>query len=435
MKWYLLLIVGLMSLLLHQPNGGSLESAESLAAGGSGNWSPPLRISTTSSQAVVPTIRTAPNGVIMVMYNHSDPNSNNKDPYYSLSTTQGQSWSSPAAVHSGSDNSVQVDFSFDGQSKAHAVWVNESLNTIRYAHQDNWPSGATIIAESGGPAQQLSNPRVAAHGNGIVDIVWSASNPLDIFHSRSIDGGENWTTPTAIASADAGPQRPAVTVDSAGNIHVVWEESLFIDGDIIYRIHYSKGTSSPSNPANVSWPATPTVISNMSTDGNARRPAIAFADNIIHVSFTYYVTRDEQYAYYTRLAAGSWSMPVDTTHGQWLTVNITDPFNLATTLAVCNNDIHVYYHGTTHSDGKEQIWGAHAPVSGATIADNWTARERVTNTDQTGNGEPDTRTLEPTLICQSGSLHISFLNIDAQSRQVYYTQRLEVIYLPIIHRN
>lgn len=436
MKWYLFIILGFVCLLLYRPADGPAVSAGNAA--GVVNWSQPIHISTTSSQAVVPVIQTAPNGTIMIMFNHG---ATNKDPYYSVSTTQGATWSTPAPVHSSSESSEQIDFAFDGQSRAHAVWANESLNTLRYANQDGWPGETTVIATSSEPAQQLKDPRVTAHGNGIIDVVWSATFPADIFHSRSINNGQSWTTPQAIASADESPQRPAIAVDASGNVHVVWEESLFVGGEPTYRIHYLKGTPSPSNMADVVWPASPTVISNAPTVVDAREPAIALTGNTIHVSFTNYVTRDEQYAFYTRFAANNWSAPVDTTHEQYLTVNVNAPFNLVTTLAVCNDDtVYLYYHGTTHSDGREQVWGASALVNEANNGSHWILRERATNTDYDNDGEPNTRTIYPHLSCTSGGLHLAYQDnsIGAQGqtvRQIYYTNRIEVLFLPIIQRN
>ncbi|MGD2050384.1 MAG: hypothetical protein PVH03_12845, partial [Chloroflexota bacterium] len=74
-----------------------------------------------------PVMAYSPNGgQLIIAYNHWVTDEDNRDPYYSLSTNHGQSWTGLAPIHADPDaNAGFVDLAFDVNNQAHSIWVDK----------------------------------------------------------------------------------------------------------------------------------------------------------------------------------------------------------------------------------------------------------------------------------------------------------------------
>jgi hypothetical protein len=383
-------------------------------------WGDEKHISTNSpTGAFVPVIDRAPDGTLMVVYRHRTAGGFNI-PYYTQSTNEGGTWSTPAAVRLSSSEIPQVSFAFDNNSVAHAVWRTGS--DIIHSVKGQWPAPGTPIADT---VEMVLDPDIDVADNNRLHVVWAQGQDLqtlNIYHAYSNNGGASWTISPPLATNTNKSIAPAVSVDNLGNVHVTWEERTFnIDiGDFVTAIHYKKGTWSGNT---LTFAATPTTVSD--PDINSNRPDIvATDDGRVHISYMELASDDEQYAMYVLYNGTTWLPPVDTTNNSQVGVNQSDPFFLITSLAVCDNIAYLYYHGALSPTANEQILGSNS-------GDNWVYREQVTDTT--------TRSINPSLACDGSRLFLAFVRIEeagpnADTNQVYFVTTGGGSFLPAIFR-
>jgi hypothetical protein len=415
--WLLVLLVAPMVWLRQE------AAAEPKAPSAIQAWDTPILFSTTSAAngAYLPIIGAAPNGTLLATYNHRIGTLNN--PYYRLRPAGTLAFSNPASLHVAAADSTQTNFAFDGNSIAHAVW--RTTNQVLYARQDQWASNGMEIVTS--PAVQIRDPHVDVGSNGHIQVVWTQGvNPQSVYYSYSTNSGNSWATPQML-SADDGRNAivPKVVVDASNAVHVVWEARVFDIGlgDFRWQIEYRKATW---NGASYAWSALPATV--LSTGVQDVRPTIVAVGNELHLAYTEQVTPEEgsplQYVYYRHYIPGpGWQAAVDATGGVPVTVNTNSPFYLVTTMAACDEDIYIFFHGALEEGGQEQILGSSS-------TQNWTVRDIVT--------DGLTRDVNPSVTCDDdGQLHILFERIFVanQNHQVYYITRApEGLFLPFISR-
>jgi hypothetical protein len=414
---FLVTILSLLLLGAIVPWQQSVIGANGVA--GSGGWETPLHLSTTSTNgAFIPVLQAAPNGSLMVMYNHQLSSGAN-NPYFRQLPAGSDNWSSPAPVRTSTDNLRQATFAFDNNSLAHAVWrtVQEE---IQYAAQNQWPNQAETIVSVDAPDSVL-NPDIVIDSNNLPHVVW-AQGPISNRHIRhAYRIGGPWII-ADLSTTDRFSGSPSVAVDADRNVHVVWDEEIVGSEPpfpIHYEIHYKKGTWTGSG---YTWGVNPTILS-IGID-TARRPTIVNDGNTLHVAFTRRDSSTEQYAYYTRFTPGSgWSTPVDTTNGSPVGVNTNSPFFLTNTVSTCNNKVAIHFHGTLTSTGSESIWGTHNNNN-----QGWSGRTRVTTGSE--------RTINPSAVCLGGTVHLVYEVIHQinDNHQIYYISQKNLLYLPIIRR-
>lgn len=396
----------LLGLLLWQGKSGAAAPADV-------QWSSPQHLSAGASAAFRPILGAASDGnKVMVAYNRRVAGGEDQNPYYSLSNDGGATWSAPAAIRSADQDLRQVALAFDSGNTAHAVWRTES--GLAHAAETQWPSGNNPIPTT---SDVILDPSLAIGGDDVLHVLWAqggGNDPHNIYHAYSTNGGADWSTPSALATATEHSSVPVVAVDAANNVHVVWEERIFdisLEGFFRYQVHYRKGTK---NGANYAWSSADILSGSLI---RARRPSLLAAGDDIHVSFAREVYDDDrlqarQYPYHTSFEPGSgWNTPADASGDNPVRVNTNIPFYLITALAACGNSVHLNYHGAEEADSnaKEQIWGT-TMRSG----NNWGAV-----TPATGG---DTRNINPSVACGGGNVHLAFERVEQATvnHQIYY---------------
>jgi len=91
-------------------------------------------------------------------------------------------------------------------------------------------------------------PTIAVDGAGNVHVAWydytnygGSGTDWDIFYKRWNATSSTWTTTEVVSTESTnGSQGPTIAVDSAGNVHVAWEDSTDYDGsgadiDMFYK--------------------------------------------------------------------------------------------------------------------------------------------------------------------------------------------------------
>jgi hypothetical protein len=159
-------------------------------------------------------------------------------------------------------------------NNVHVVWRSLSQGgegMIRHARSTD---GGGDFGNSGGidrTAGDSSAPAVAVSGNN-VHVVWSDNSPgnFEILYSRSTDGGGDFGDNMNISHTAGDSSAPAVAV-SGNNVHVVWHDNSLGNLEIFYSRSRDGGVTF-SEPQTMSR-----------TAGNSSAPAVAASGDNVYV--------------------------------------------------------------------------------------------------------------------------------------------------------
>ncbi|MBK8906063.1 MAG: hypothetical protein IPM53_33095 [Anaerolineaceae bacterium] len=442
--WIMLIFAFLGMVLVSHINGGvAAEPLEPLAPAASDPlWNSIGRISQTSgiTGAIQPSIATYGSGSkIIVAYSGIFGNNNSDhDVYYSTSTNYGATWPTKARIHqspgSASDSSL-IDVAISPNNKGHAVWVEEVGDTPRivYKYEDNWGNNTTNLRVISQPAipVALADPRIVAKNNNRLDVVWSqgeATTNINIYHAYSTSStGSTWQGKAPIVDTSDTSRLPDIAIDASGNYHVVWEE-----GPDPTRIFYLRGV--PSGNA-VNWSVAGRInISQKSIPNNitaATQPKIYTVGNILHVTYTNFINKEQQYVHHLQCNANcsnlaNWFSVGNPISGQVLGAKAADPFDVISTIGQVGSCTYVYFHGIqgTSNSNNERIWGVNSCGDWAA-----SARDQVTGSD--------VRAINPAMeSANNWWLFLAYeqVNTDSSLREVYFVRNKPAIYLPMIRK-
>ena len=388
------------------------------------DWGAAKRISDTNAPNLAerPFIDASPNGdKLIIVYNRQMSSTNfDTDPYFSRSTNDGQTWTSPAPIHTSlgvANKSVQVNLEIDANDVGHAVWV-EKINIIYYSKEPNWGNDNPVEIHTAniGVGGTVANPQIVASGNNTLDIIWTVQeNSLpQIWHARSTNGGASWSNGVQITN---GIQAffPHIVVDETNNLHIVWEDTDPADLQITH-IGYMKGTSSGNS---VNW-SNAIKIADVTNDDPttskiARRPKILTDGNHLHVAFTAYHDDETQWIHYvscTRNCTNAQNWPTSENISiNTLGVNSNAPKYLVSDIALSRNCVYVYFHGIDDVQANNEI------VLGTNKCDAWSGRDnQITN--------PQAQSLHASLALTPGWIHLVYDEraggTSGTTRQIYY---------------
>ena len=167
-----------------------------------------------------------------------------------------------------SDSQGHLHVAFEGKES------DKNVVDIFYSESsDNGKSWTSPKDISGTPGNS-SHPDIAVEGGGGIDVVWtdttSGEKTPDIYFSRSTDDGKTWTQATDISHTSGASTEPAVATGPDNSIHVLWSDTT--KGERNRDIYYC--ASSDGGKTWAKDPLLPAVnVSN--TPGNSSEPTIA----------------------------------------------------------------------------------------------------------------------------------------------------------------
>lgn len=434
------LLIALATTLLFGQASVFAEPDEPLAPASSPNWESNQKISQSNAitGAILPSIAASNNGskLIVVYQGIINGENDNHDVFYTTSTDFGENWPTKARIHQSSGvntDSTFVDIAISPNDTGHAVWREEvgNVGSIVYKNENNWGNNTTNLVTISAPAIPVvvSEPRIVAKNNNRLDIVWSQGEPttnVNIYHAYSTNGGGSWQGVTPVADTSPSSRLPDIAIDANGVYHLVWEE-----GTNPTTVYYLRGT--PSGGL-INW-STRINISQRSIPGNATsatQPKIIVNGNTLHVAYTNFITKEQQYVHHLECSNGcansaNWLSTNNPVSGQLLGAKASDPFDVISGIAYAGHCTFVYFHGIqgATTTNNERLWGVNS-------CGNWaaSARDQVT--------ESNIRAINPALI--SGNkwwLYLAYeqVSTDSTLREVYFVRNQPEIYLPVVVKN
>ncbi len=173
-----------------------------------------------------------------------------------------------------SGDSRYTSIAIDSNGSIHMVWQDDTPGNSEIYYKRSTDGGATWTwaTRLTWTAGASYNPAIAIDSADNIHVVWDDWTPgnSEIYYKRSTDGGATWTWAKRLTWTQGDSLRPDIAIDSTNNIHIVWDDRTPGNSEIYYK---------RSTDGGATWSAD-MILTN--TLGNSRRPAIAIdlVDNI-----------------------------------------------------------------------------------------------------------------------------------------------------------
>jgi hypothetical protein len=141
-----------------------------------------------------------------------------------------------------------------------------------------WPFETSLACHTT-PQGRPACPTLAVNGSNEIYVVYLNHTPRDIFFTRSLDGGVNWSAPVNISDNPGESVRPTIALAPEGKIYVAWGDNTDApDGpyDVFLR---------SSTDGGVTW--SPLIKVTSAVTSSDRLPSIAVDSNgTLYVAWT-----------------------------------------------------------------------------------------------------------------------------------------------------
>jgi Neuraminidase (sialidase) len=176
-----------------------------------------------------------------------------------------------------------------------------------------WPTDKALACHDSVQGRPAC-PTLAVRANEQIYVVYIDLNPREIFFTRSLDGGDTWSTPINLSNNSGNSVRPTIAVSPEGIIYVAWGDNTEGKYDVFLRSSSDTGNT---------W----SPISNITTSlkSQDRLPSIAVdAHGTLYVAWTH-KTRDDEggvvtierevFLQYSQDGGQTWSAPYSVSRG------------------------------------------------------------------------------------------------------------------------
>jgi hypothetical protein len=241
---------------------------------GGANFGSTVNLSGTIGPSTFPSIAASGNKVHVVWVANDTTGNNNI--FYKRSTDDGANFPSDFLPLSDSSRDSSDPAIAASGNKVHVVWHDNSLGNNNIFYKRSTDDGANF-----GRPVNLSDPlastapAIAASGNN-VHVVWvvdfAPEGGVNIQYTGSTDDGANFSIARTLSNTGGTPSAPAIAA-SGNNVHVVWVVDFAPEGGV--NIFYTRSIDGGANfgrPVNLSDPL-----------GDSTAPAIAAAGNNVYV--------------------------------------------------------------------------------------------------------------------------------------------------------
>jgi len=229
------------------------------------DWTPGKRLTWTSNASWVPDIAVDSNNAIHVVWQEGPDT--RTEIYYKGSTDGGSTWSTAKRLTWTSGDSHHPAIAIDSNGHIYVVWVEGA---------DIYWSKSTDGGATWSTAQELDQvvesfwycyPAMAIDSTDTVHVVWGRI--YGIHYTRSTDGGITWSGVQHLRSSDSVfSSRQSVCIDSNNQVHVVWYEDAGVSNDEIYYKGSPDGGTTWGATKRLTWTSVRSQDPAISIDSN-----------------------------------------------------------------------------------------------------------------------------------------------------------------------
>jgi len=360
--------------------------------GGSPIWTTSKRLTWTSGNSQFPMTAVNSLGHINLVWHDNTPG--NYEIYYKKSTNGGGSWSTNQRLTSTSGNSLFPVLTLNSSGHINLVWQDDTPGNMEIYYTKSTNGGAAWS-----PSQRLTStsglsqsPAIAVNSAGHIHVAWEDDTPgnYEIYYMKSTNGGASWSAKQRLTVTSSSSQFPAIAVDATGNIHVVWQDSTPGNAEIFYKKSTNGGATWLANQR-LTW-----------TSGTSEWPALA-VNSSGYIHLLWHDNTPGNFAVYHKKSTnggGSWSANQRLT---WTSGSSEGPG-----IAVDSSDyLHVVWPDNT--SGNYEIYYKKSMNGGGS----WSASRRLTWTS--GNSRGAWIAVDP-----SSALHVVWNDNTPGNFEVYY---------------
>jgi len=298
-----------------------------------------------------------------------------------------------------SGHSGDADIAVEASGKVHVVWQDNTPGNFEIYYKKSPDGGATWAG-----AKKLTftagssrAPAIAVDPSLNLHVVWADDTPgnFEVYYKKSTDGGATWTANKRLSMTADSSDHPFIAVDSAGDLHVVWQDNTPGNEEVFYAKSTDKGAAW-SAARRLTW-----------TPDESEDPAIGVESS----GFLHLVWGDEtpgnSEIYHKKSTDGgaTWSVNKRLT---WNSGGSVGP-KIAVDPSGC---LHVVW--PDHSPGNYEIYYKNSPDGGAT----WTTNNRLTWNSSFS--------LEPVMAADSsGHLHVVFMDNAPENFEIFYRKSVD----------
>jgi hypothetical protein len=225
-------------------SGGSAANIETYFSRSSDQgvtWSSFVNVSNTPGSSRSPVLAVDSSGNLNTAWFDYSPG--NYDIYFSRSTDDGANWSSPANISNNAATSYAPAVAVDNDRNICLTWYDRNPGHWQVFFSRSTDNGVNWSAMQNVSQTSLpcSHPAIAVDSAANINMVWDKNTLFNepIIFGRSIDNGANWSTPVELTDNPESSFSPEIALDSAGNIYVVWDD----DGGPYNRFIYFTGSA------------------------------------------------------------------------------------------------------------------------------------------------------------------------------------------------
>ena len=238
---------------------------------GGATFSTPAVLSTNASGSYSPQIAIGLSGHLTVIW--EDDAQSASDISFSYSSDHGATFSVPETLSDHTGNSMSAEIATDLNGNIDVVWENNSPGNFDIFFSRSTDNGVTFSSPkdmSNGSGNAV-DPQIGLDAKDNINVVWEDNTPPkynpDIYFARSSDGGATFSSPVNISN-DAGiSANPFLTIDAGANINVAWEDDTPGNKDIFFSRSTDSGATF-SAPLNLSNDPRLSLAPDMAADKN-----------------------------------------------------------------------------------------------------------------------------------------------------------------------
>ena len=151
----------------------------------------------------------------------------------------GTTWSGPYNISDDNYDSAFPCLAIDSGDTLHLVWRKRvSGHPIMYSKYNgiNWSTHSVIATTPN--ASWSGAPIIIVNSISRPQVIWSndATGNAELYYIQYIDTA--WTLPYNLSNSDHNSVGPNISIDTSGNLHIVWMEDIDLNRyDIYYRTH------------------------------------------------------------------------------------------------------------------------------------------------------------------------------------------------------
>ena len=193
-------------------------------------WSPPLNISKTDKVSSTPAIAVEPSGAIDVVWRDTTSGDLHPDIYFTRSVDNGKTWTEALDISHSTGICSEPSIATASDNSIHVVWVDtrprDGRPDIFYSYScdgKNWSACESISPTPG----ISSEPTIIACHDSIVHCAWldttSGEERPDIFYVRKVN--KVWTPPFNVSNSPRISDHPSLACGSKGKIFLCWSDN------------------------------------------------------------------------------------------------------------------------------------------------------------------------------------------------------------------